>query len=246
MKILLTNDDGWDAPGLQTLHGACESFGEVWTVAPLLPMSGISHQMTFDRPLTLCEMDNRTFSLDGTPADCVRIALTQLEIEFDWVFSGINNGGNLGTDIYVSGTVAATREATICGARSIAFSQHRKKFRAEFDWTKTRWMADCVLEKLLVCDRKWESNTALNVNFPDRFHNEHPASLREFVTEEQFRQSLTLVDCEIDRNPIPVEFQLDDEGRFFYSGKYSQRTRSTGRDVEVCFGGDIAISILRF
>ena len=95
MKVLLTNDDGWDAPGLESLVGVASKFAEVWVVAPLKQQSGISHQLTFEQVMDFSERGPRTFSLDGTPADCVRVGLTQLEQEFDWVLSGVNNGGIL-------------------------------------------------------------------------------------------------------------------------------------------------------
>ena len=124
MNILLTNDDGWGAPGLRALESVAGAFGNVWTIAPRDHMSGISHQMTFEVPMTLDEKSNQSFALSGTPADCVRVGLAQLDISFDWVLSGINKGANLGSDIFVSGTVAAAREASLFGCRAIAISQH--------------------------------------------------------------------------------------------------------------------------
>lgn len=247
LKILLTNDDGWDAPGLQMLHSVAAQYGDVWIVAPLLPMSGISHQTTFERPLTLTEKAPQIFSLDGTPADCVRIATTQLDIEFDWVLSGINNGGNLGSDIFVSGTVAAAREAALRGVKSISLSQHRKKFKAEFDWTKTGWMASAALDRLLTDADSVKPRTVLNVNFPDRFHaDEVTALLTADWSEAKCRQSIELVHCNLDPNPLPADFVVDEVGRFLYCSKYNDRARQRGCDIDVCFGGAVAISMLRF
>ena len=123
-RILLTNDDGWDAPGIAALEAVLSEFGEVVVVAPANPQSGISHQMTFEVPMALTQHSANHWHLSGTPADCARVGLSQLGLEFDWVFSGINNGGNLGIDFFISGTVAAAREATFFGARAIAISQH--------------------------------------------------------------------------------------------------------------------------
>ena len=247
MKILLTNDDGWDAPGLKVLQTSAANFGEIWIVAPAGPMSGISHQVTFERPLTLTPTAERAYSLDGTPADCVRIGTTQLGISFDWVLSGINNGGNLGADIFVSGTVAAAREATLRGVRSIALSQHRNKFKSEFDWTRTGWMTEQVLRRLLVPGTHWEPRTVVNVNLPDRFHSS--ASDQDSATnlsQHQFLQQLSLLECVQDGHPLPADFLIDDEGRYLYCSKYSERPRMVGRDIAVCFGGAVAITLLRF
>jgi 5'-nucleotidase len=267
MNILLTNDDGWDAPGLAVLQEIAKPWGDVWTMAPLHPMSGISHQMTFERPMALVEKAARTYALDGTPADCVRIAATQLGIHFDLVLSGINNGGNLGSDIYVSGTVAAAREASLRGIRAIALSQHRNRFKLPFDWTPTRWMAEHVLRNLLPPDQAWESHTLVNVNFPDKYHeprqhspNYEPSMSRPDanegtplspavsiinppkITKTEFQNQIVLIDCPVDRQPVPSDFRLDSEGRYHYCSRYNDRARTPGSDIDTCFGGAISVS----
>jgi len=255
MKILLTNDDGWDAPGLATLKSVAGQFGDVWVVAPLRPMSGISHQMTFERPLTLQPTDDQCYSLDGTPADCVRIATTQLKIPFDWVLSGINNGGNLGCDIYVSGTFAAAREASIRGYRAMALSQHRHRFKETFDWTYSTWMCEKVLQTFISTAHVLRTDSIINVNFPDKFHrpkldpaiNSLPADAGAVETDRAaFQQQIEIVDCPADRLPVPADFQIDDQGRFLYCSKYNQRARTPGCDISTCFGGQIAVSLLRW
>ncbi len=238
MKFLITNDDGWTAQGLRILAEVVQEFGEVWIVAPELPMSGISHQITFEQPLKLVEHERRVFSLSGTPADCVRIATTQLNIEFDWIFSGINNGANLGTDIYVSGTVAATREAAIHGCRSIAFSQYRRKFQLEYDWAKTRKLATQVLPSFIDQMEEHRPGTAININFPDQHHLADG--------ELPFEGEVNVINCDVDRNPLPAEYRLDADGHFVYCSKYDQRPRSPGSDVEICFSGSISVSKLKF
>jgi len=237
MRILLTNDDGWDAKGLSILKDVVEKLGEVWIVAPAVPMSGISHQITFEKPMKLEERGPKVFSLTGTPADCVRIGTTQLDLEFDWVLSGINNGANLGADIYVSGTFAATREAVLRGCRSIALSQHRRKFKAEFDWTNTREMAAEVLGSMLSQANSRSPGTAINVNFPDKHHllDGDSGALNEVKS----------VECPLDQNPLPADFEIDPEGEFVYCSNYDQRPRSPGKDIDVCFGGHISVSYLK-
>ena len=238
MKILLTNDDGWDAPGLQILKEVVLEMGDVWILAPDGPMSGISHQITLAQPLKLVEQSRQVYSLSGTPADCVRIAMTQLDVEFDWILSGINNGSNLGTDIYVSGTFAATREAAIRGCRSIALSQYRRKFKAEFDWTQTRQMAQHVLTQYLTDGSEFPLGTAINVNFPDKHH----------LPDGQANNSeeLQVIDCEVDHSPLPADYRIDEEGQFVYCSKYDQRLRVSGKDVDVCFSGNVSVSHMKF
>ena len=138
MKLLITNDDGFSAPGIQLLANVAAEFGQVTVVAPACQQSGISHRITFENPLNLVEKGTNAYSVDGTPADCVRVALSLWEGEFDCVLSGINDGANLGVDIYYSGTVAAAREATFFGLRSIAFSQYRANYQSSqsFDLRK--------------------------------------------------------------------------------------------------------------
>lgn len=239
MKILVTNDDGWDAPGLQLLHELVAPMGDVWVVAPATAMSGISHQITFERPVKLQQRRNQVFSLTGTPADCVRIATTQLGLEFDWVLSGINNGANLGADIFVSGTFAATREATLRGTRSIALSQHRRKFHLPFEWNHTRDMAIRTIEHLLNSTDRHPVGTAINVNFPDRYHVDAAAG-------DNDPDSVELVECPLDPNPLPADFESPKENEFIYCSQYSQRPRSKGHDIDVCFSGKVSISRLQF
>ena len=148
MNILLTNDDGIDAPGLAALAAACHdawpAAGRVIVVAPKEPHSGCGHRVTTDRPLVLEQVGSDRFHVDGTPADCVRLALATLFSEsappLDWVLSGINAGGNLGVDIHHSGTVAAAREAALHGVKSLAVSHYHRR-EEPIDWQRAaRWM----------------------------------------------------------------------------------------------------------
>ena len=129
MAIALTNDDGIDAPGLMALREAVAQVSEepVWLIAPDSHLSGCGHQVTTHQPLRIEERAEGHIAVSGTPADCTRLALTHLCPEARWLLSGINFGGNLGVDEYISGTVAAVREATILGVRAIAFSQYRDR-----------------------------------------------------------------------------------------------------------------------
>ena len=123
-KILITNDDGIGALGLIVLKKYIERIGDVWMIAPEENKSGCGNGMTFDRSLTLRKIDDKTFTVNGTPADCVNVALhVQHEFPvFDMVVSGINQGENIGLDIHYSGTIAAARQAVIHDKMGIALS----------------------------------------------------------------------------------------------------------------------------
>ncbi len=137
MTIILTNDDGIDAPGIQALLQAVE--GKTIMVAPQGQLSGCGHQVTAHSPIHVDRRSEFEYAVGGTPADCVRIALHHVCAKPDLVLSGINAGGNLGVDVYISGTVAAVREAAMHGIRGIAIS-HRIKRPLEIDWdVATRW-----------------------------------------------------------------------------------------------------------
>jgi 5'-nucleotidase len=127
MRILVANDDGYLAPGLAVLADRMRSLGEVFVIAPESNHSGASNSLTLSRPLTVREASNGFRFVNGTPTDCVHIALTGLlEARPDLVVSGINDGQNMGDDTIYSGTVAAAMEGYLFGVPSIAFSQVEK------------------------------------------------------------------------------------------------------------------------
>src|ERR671913_1563290 len=125
VRILLTNDDGIHSDGLIKLEEALRMVGDVYTVAPASEMSGASHSLTLSRPLRIRQIDERHWTVDGTPTDCVTLALNRIlpaELRPDICVSGINHGANLGDDASYSGTVAGALEATILGVPGVAFS----------------------------------------------------------------------------------------------------------------------------
>ncbi len=124
-RILVTNDDGYIAEGLQVLADALEPLGEVWVVAPNREQSAVSHALTLDRPLRLNRLGERRVAVDGTPTDCVAVAVAHLLADraADLVVSGINFGVNMGADVHYSGTVSAAFEGVILGVPAIAVSQ---------------------------------------------------------------------------------------------------------------------------
>ena len=168
MKILLSNDDGVAAEGLSTLYDALEGLGERIVFAPDRNSSGLSSSLTLDRPLRVTDHSNGFHSVDGTPADCVHLAVNALlETEPDIVISGINHGANLGDDVLYSGTVGAAMEGRFMGKPAIAVSLCGKSsvgFR-----TAGRVVRELV-DKLAAISLP--VGTIFNVNVPDMEYDE--------------------------------------------------------------------------
>jgi 5'-nucleotidase len=165
MRILIANDDGYLAPGLAALVEACQGLGDIDVVAPEQNASGTSNSLTLHRPLSVYRAVNGIRYVNGTPSDCVHVALTGLLPQRpDLVVSGINQGANMGDDTLYSGTVAAAMEGYLFGIPSVAFSQVDKGW-SELD--AARRTARRVIESLL--DKVAEGQPwLLNVNIPNR------------------------------------------------------------------------------
>ena len=263
MHFLLTNDDGIAADGLATLAAAVARYagpdGTVTVVAPDREHSGCGHRVTVAETLTLTrESDGptpaggarvRRFALDGTPADCVRIGLhhfPDLHSEdeavgpIDWVLSGVNHGGNLGVDVFLSGTAAAAREATLANTPAVAISRFRRGRDAP--WAESVSLLDRVLGQVLA--EPPGAGAFWNVNLP------HPPDVPPGVEP-------AVVRCDPEAGPLPVTFEaLDDPApappppdgagarvvaRYRYRGVYPERSAGEGSDVAVCFGGAAAV-----
>src|SRR6516164_1638266 len=163
MKLLLTNDDGIEAPGLQALLQAARLLGDPVLVAPLESQSGCGHRVTTDNPIRIEHRATASYAVHGTPADCVRVGLHKIISEPAWVLAGVNAGGNLGADIYHSGTVAAVREAALHGRPGIAISHYRKKGWT-VDWERASFWIGPLLRALTT--QPWTRGTFWNVNLP--------------------------------------------------------------------------------
>src|SRR3954452_14731271 len=163
-RILLTNDDGIHSDGLIKLEESLKNLGDVYVVAPASEMSGASHSLTLARPLRIRQLDDRHWAIDGTPTDCVTLALNKILSEDQKphiCVSGINHGGNLGDDATYSGTVAGALEATILGVPGLAFSLVA---REQFDFTEAARFAVTAVRKALV--ERLPEGTLLNINIP--------------------------------------------------------------------------------
>ncbi len=162
MRILISNDDGYLAPGLRALAEALASIAEIIVVAPDSNRSGASNSLSLDRPLSVQQAANGFYFVNGTPTDCVHVALTgMLDYRPDLVVSGINNGQNMGDDTLYSGTVAAATEAYLFGIPAIAFSQ------VEHGWEHVDAAARMAREIVLRRFDELPSPYLLNVNIPN-------------------------------------------------------------------------------
>jgi 5'-nucleotidase len=225
MVFLLTNDDGFDAPGLDALTQAAADLGRCVWIAPHQPLSGCGHRVTTDAPLRIQPRGEGRWAVEGTPADCVRLGLYRLAPETNWVLSGLNLGGNLGTDVHHSGTVAAVREAALHGIPGIALSHYRKR-GLDLDWRRAIDWLRPLLARLTA--QGCAPGSYWNINLP---HLAPGDADPEIVT------------CPLDPSPLPLAFREAD-GLFHYSGNYHDRPRRSGSDVDVCFRGMIAVTRL--
>ncbi len=240
-KVLLTNDDGYDFPGLLASWEAVERLwpGAAHIVAPGQCFSAKSHATTThpDSPLIVRDLDHPRMAgviVEGYPADCVRVGLKGLgprEKDRPLWISGINPGGNLGIDIYYSGTVAAAREAVALGCSAVALSVYKQK-KIEIDWESiTLW----VIEVLRVLKPRLEEDepTLWNVNMAGL---EKGTSMPEI----QFVPAST--------DPLEIAFsraQSNDQTELTYCGCYQDRPRKPGTDVDIVLSGGIAVTPLR-
>jgi len=234
MHFLLTNDDAYDAAGLAALREAVGSLGRVTVAAPRHPQSGQGHAVTYAAPIRVETLDRpglgRVHVCEGSPADCVRLALTTLaEDPVDWVLAGINRGANLGVDVLYSGTVAAAREAAIMGCRAAAFSQYVRR-DVEQDWERsTRWTAGLLRQMIA---RNLAPGVIWNVNLP------LPGVAAPRV------QATSLA-----RISLPMAFEVVDDagpaGRSYrYCGRYADRRGEPGSDVAAVFDSAISVTPL--
>lgn len=226
MTIILTNDDGIDAPGIQALSKAVNKIfvtSNSTIVAPKTQYSGCGHQVTTHRGIQVQKRSPQAYAVDGTPADCTRLAIHRIAPDTQWILSGINAGGNLGADVYISGTVAAVREAAMHKIKGIAISHWIKKpLMIDWDWA-TYWTVK-VLEDLM--NRPLPTGTFWNVNLP---HLEAEAKEPEIIF------------CPPSIDPLPVNFRVEGD-LHYYQGEYSKRDRALGTDVDVCFSGNISVT----
>jgi 5'-nucleotidase len=221
MEIVLTNDDGFDAPGILALAEALSGLASVRVVAPAEAQSGVGHRVTTRDPIRVRTGEDGRTIVHGTPADCVRISAKRLYPHADWVIAGINPGANLGSDVYQSGTVAAAREAAILGFPAMAVSQYIAK-DAAIDWSETGAMVRRVVRRMLPLPLS--RGFFWNVNLPSPLSADTPA-------EPVF--------CGLDTFPHRYGYRRQGDS-YVYEGIIHERPRAPGKDVAVCFGGRVS------
>lgn len=227
-RILITNDDGIHAEGLTALEAAMSEIGEVYVVAPESEMSGASHSLTLARPLRIRQIDETHWSVDGTPTDCVTLALNQILAPFfkpDICVSGINPGANMGDDATYSGTVAGAMEATILGVPGLAFSL--AVYRSH-DFTESSRIARQVTEKVL--SETLPDGILLNVNIPKGI----PKGIR--VTKQGFKSARPVISELIDPRGKP----------YYWIGEVRDGFRAEGgTDFEAVDEGFVSVTPMK-
>ncbi len=229
MRILVTNDDGIHSPGITILAKALAQVGEVWVVAPDRERTAVAHAVTLHKPLRLHHIAPRVFTVNGTPVDCVNLALLKIMPKPPaLVVSGVNKGVNLGDDVMYSGTVSAAMEGTILGVPSIAVSQEGwEEFRFTVGATYAVRVARLVLSHGL------PDETLLNVNIPNR-------PLRGI-------KGVRITCLSRRRFDNPIIEKCDPHGRKYYwiAGKRVSWSRDKDADHEALEGGFVSITPIR-
>lgn len=185
-RILISNDDGIESHGIKALEKIARDLtDDVWVVAPEQEQSGASHSLTTRRPLRMREVARQRYMVDGTPTDCVLIAVKRLlrDRPPDLVLSGINAGSNIGEDLTYSGTVAAAMEATLLGIPAMALSQEYRDGQG-LPWETGDAFAPEVIRRLLRLP--WPDSTLFNINFPAVM----PAEVAGFAVTNQGRRAI--------------------------------------------------------
>lgn len=224
--ILITNDDGVSSPGLSVLASAMDAMGEVWVYAPDREQSAVSHGISIHRPLRVQEVGERRYMVDGTPTDCVMLAVHELlEGRPDLVISGINNGANLGDDLTYSGTVAGAHEGMLLGIPSIAMSN--VSYQPEHLDTAGRVAAKLAAH---VLEEGLPDDTLLNVNVPDV-----PYDALEGVAITRMGQGTYDVEIVTRKDPRGVTY-------YWIGGTSPQDVARPGTDFEAVAQGRVSIT----
>jgi 5'-nucleotidase len=234
-RILLTNDDGIDAPGLAVLADiAAELAREVWIVAPQHDQSGVSHAISLHHPLRVVAEGERRYGVTGTPGDCVVMGVCHLmrDARPDLVLSGVNRGANMGMETVFSGTVGGAMTGMMLGIPSIGLSQAFSD-RGRVPWDVARTLGAGVVRQLLAIG--WSAETCLNVNFPDR-------PLAEVGPPTLCRQGIGLI------SGMNVESGTDPRGIDYHWINFRRAPREQGpdSDADAIGAGRIAVTPIRY
>ena len=228
LRILVTNDDGVHSPGLLTLAEAVAALGEVWVVAPDRERTAVAHAVTLHKPLRVHEVGKRIYAINGTPVDCVNLALLNiLPKRPHLLLSGINKGVNLGDDILYSGTVSAAVEGTILGVPSMAVSQEG---RDEFHFATAAHYALRVAR--LILQRGLPEETLINLNVPNRGLRDITGVRVTCLSRRRFED--------------PIIEKVDPHGKTYYwiAGTRVSWSRSKDADHEAIAEGAVSLTPL--
>jgi 5'-nucleotidase len=228
IRILITNDDGYHAEGILALESALSEIGDVYVVAPASEMSGASHSLTLSRPLRIRQIDARHWTVDGTPTDCVTLALNRIlppDERPHICASGINHGPNLGDDATYSGTVAGALEATILGVPGLAFSLVASR---SHDFSESIRIAKEITRKAI--NEGLPASTLLNVNIPKGV----PRGFR--ITKQGFKNARPIISEHIDPRGKP----------YYWIGEQRDGFRAEGgTDFEAIDEGFVSVTPMR-
>ncbi|WP_029005816.1 5'/3'-nucleotidase SurE [Azorhizobium doebereinerae] len=236
MRILVTNDDGIHAPGLEACARIAAALSDdVWVVAPEADQSGVAHSLSLNDPLRLRKVDDRRFAVKGTPTDCVIMAVRHLLIDNppDLVLSGVNRGQNIAEDVSYSGTVAGAIEGTILGIPSIALSQaFGPKSRDNPSYVTAEAHGPKVIRTLL--EEGIPAGILINVNFPDRA----PGEVAGIAVAAQGKR---------DQKLMRIDPRKDGRGHDYFWIAFERRASETapGSDLRALDEGRIAVTPLR-
>jgi 5'-nucleotidase len=234
-RVLLTNDDGIDAPGLAVLEGIALGLAhEVWIIAPERDQSGVSHAVSLHQPVRVTRRGERRFSVLGTPGDCAIIGISHLMggNPPDLCLSGVNRGANLGIENVYSGTVGGAMTAMMLGVKAIALSQEYAD-RANVPWNTAATLGADVVRRLL--EIGWDKSACLNVNFP----NVPPDRAGSLTLA---RQGPGLV------QGMTVDTRTDPRGFEYHWIMFKRGPREQGpeSDIEAIEAGKIVVTPLRY
>lgn len=236
MRILLTNDDGIDAPGLAVLRRiAAELSDDVWVVAPETNKSGAGHSLSLHEPLRMRKIDDHTYAVRGTPTDSVIMGVRHVLRDIgrpDLVLSGVNRGGNLAEDVTYSGTIAGAFEGTTIGIRSIALSQaYGIEQRDRMMWETAAAHGAATVQALLGFD--WPTGVLMNVNFPDTA----PDAVKGRMATRQGKRDLNLLGVDARRDPWAEDY-------YWLSFERRRSITTEGTDLWAIYNGYISVTAL--
>lgn len=236
MRILLTNDDGIDAPGLAVLRKIASELSEdVWTVAPETNKSGAGHSLSLHEPLRMRQVDERSFAVRGTPTDSVIMGVRHVLKDIgrpDLVLSGVNRGANMAEDVTYSGTIAGAFEGTTIGIRSIALSQaFGIESRDRMQWKTAATHGAATVKALLAFD--WPAGILMNVNFPDTA----PDAVKGRMATRQGKRDLNLLGVDARRDPWSEPY-------YWLSFERRRSVTTEGTDLWAIYNGYISVTAL--